>query len=160
MAVPHFSVSIVARGSGRSAVLSAAYRHCARMDYEREARTIDYTRKQVEKLLTVRSGSELFRLRTAEQVSERLAFHNTGPSQVPGVIAFSLDDGPDNGLTDLDSDVDQIVVVINSTGTQQALDTSLNEAFSVMTDTSPEQTAAATNGTFTVPALSVAVFNR
>jgi len=46
VAVPHFSVSIVARGSGRSAVLSAAYRHCARMDYEREARTIDYTRKQ------------------------------------------------------------------------------------------------------------------
>lgn len=46
MAVPHFSVSIVARGSGRSAVLSAAYRHCAKMDYEREARTIDFTRKQ------------------------------------------------------------------------------------------------------------------
>ena len=45
MAVPHFSVSIVARGSGRSAVLSAAYRHCARMEYEREARTIDYTRQ-------------------------------------------------------------------------------------------------------------------
>jgi len=46
VAIPHFSVSIVARGSGRSAVLSAAYRHCAKMDYEREARTIDYTRKQ------------------------------------------------------------------------------------------------------------------
>ncbi len=46
MAVPHFSVSIVARGSGRSAVLSAAYRHCAKMDYEREARSIDYSRKQ------------------------------------------------------------------------------------------------------------------
>ncbi|MBY4617133.1 Ti-type conjugative transfer relaxase TraA [Rhizobium redzepovicii] len=46
MAVPHFSVSIVARGSGRSAVLSAAYRHCAKMDFEREARTIDYTRKR------------------------------------------------------------------------------------------------------------------
>jgi Ti-type conjugative transfer relaxase TraA len=46
VAVPHFSVSIVARGSGRSAVLSAAYRHCAKMDYEREARTIDYTSKQ------------------------------------------------------------------------------------------------------------------
>lgn len=46
MAVPHFSVSIVARGSGRSAVLSAAYRHCARMDFDREARTIDYTRKR------------------------------------------------------------------------------------------------------------------
>ncbi|MBX5241879.1 Ti-type conjugative transfer relaxase TraA [Rhizobium sp. NLR22b] len=46
MAVPHFSVSVVARGSGRSAVLSAAYRHCAKMEFEREARTIDYTRKQ------------------------------------------------------------------------------------------------------------------
>nr|WP_064250727.1 Ti-type conjugative transfer relaxase TraA [Rhizobium leguminosarum]OAP88871.1 conjugal transfer protein TraA [Rhizobium leguminosarum] len=46
MAVPHFSVGIVARGSGRSAVLSAAYRHCAKMEFEREARTIDYSRKQ------------------------------------------------------------------------------------------------------------------
>jgi Ti-type conjugative transfer relaxase TraA len=46
MAVPHFSVSIVARGAGRSAVLSAAYRHCARMNFEREARTIDYRAKQ------------------------------------------------------------------------------------------------------------------
>ncbi|MBA4799736.1 Ti-type conjugative transfer relaxase TraA [Allorhizobium sp. NPDC080224] len=46
MAIAHFSVSIVSRGDGRSAVLSAAYRHCARMEYEREARTIDYTRKQ------------------------------------------------------------------------------------------------------------------
>lgn len=46
MAVPHFSVSMVARGSGRSAVLSAAYRHCAKMEFEREARTIDYSRKQ------------------------------------------------------------------------------------------------------------------
>jgi Ti-type conjugative transfer relaxase TraA len=46
LAIAHFSASIVSRGSGRSAVLSAAYRHCAKMEYEREARTIDYTRKQ------------------------------------------------------------------------------------------------------------------
>lgn len=45
MTVPHFSVTILARGAGRSAVMSAAYRHCARMEFEREARTIDYTRK-------------------------------------------------------------------------------------------------------------------
>ncbi|GLS36545.1 hypothetical protein GCM10010869_21340 [Mesorhizobium tianshanense] len=45
MAIAHFSVSIVSRRDGRSAVLSAAYRHCAKMDYEREARTIDYSRK-------------------------------------------------------------------------------------------------------------------
>ncbi len=46
MAIAHFSASIVSRGSGRSVVLSAAYRHCAKMEYEREARTIDYTRKR------------------------------------------------------------------------------------------------------------------
>ena len=46
MAIAHFSASIVSRGSGRSVVLSAAYRHCAKMEYEREARTIDYTRKK------------------------------------------------------------------------------------------------------------------
>ena len=46
VAIAHFSVNIVSRGDGRSAVLSAAYRHCARMAYEREARTIDYTAKQ------------------------------------------------------------------------------------------------------------------
>lgn len=46
MAIAHFSASIVSRGSGRSVVLSAAYRHCAKMEYEREARTIDYTCKQ------------------------------------------------------------------------------------------------------------------
>lgn len=45
VAIPHFSVSIVTRGSGRSVVLSAAYRHCARMEFEREARIIDYSRK-------------------------------------------------------------------------------------------------------------------
>ncbi|MCE6078399.1 Ti-type conjugative transfer relaxase TraA [Agrobacterium vitis] len=46
MAIAHFAASIVSRGGGRSVVLSAAYRHCAKMEYEREARTIDYTRKQ------------------------------------------------------------------------------------------------------------------
>lgn len=46
MAIPHFSVGIVARGRGASAVLSAAYRHCARMELAREARLIDYSRKE------------------------------------------------------------------------------------------------------------------
>ncbi|MFL1453365.1 pullulanase-type alpha-1,6-glucosidase [Marinobacter sp. GN3S48] len=121
---------------------------------------ISYTREQVEKLLSVRSQSELFRLQTAEQVSERLSFHNTGADQLPGVILFSLDDGPDNGLADLDSDVDQIVVAINGTGTEQSLDTGLSGTFTVMADTSPTASAAAASGTFTVPGLSVAVFSR
>ncbi len=46
MAVPHFSVNILGRGKGGSAVMSAAYRHCARMTFEREERLVDYTRKR------------------------------------------------------------------------------------------------------------------
>ena len=45
VAIAHFSVSIMTRASGRSAVISAAYRHCARMEFEREGRIIDYSRK-------------------------------------------------------------------------------------------------------------------
>ncbi|MBW9051531.1 Ti-type conjugative transfer relaxase TraA [Rhizobium mesosinicum] len=42
----HFSVRIVARGSGRSALHLAAYCHRTRMEFDREARTVDYSRKK------------------------------------------------------------------------------------------------------------------
>lgn len=42
-------------------------------------------------MLAIRQDSSLFRLRTAKDVQERLRFHNTGPQQVPGVVAMSLD---------------------------------------------------------------------
>jgi hypothetical protein len=37
-------------------------------------------------------SSRLFRLRTGEQVKQHLRFHNTGPQQLPGLIAFELAD--------------------------------------------------------------------
>lgn len=46
MAITHFTPQLIGRGNGRSAVLSAAYRHCARMDHEAEARTVDYSDKR------------------------------------------------------------------------------------------------------------------
>ena len=46
MAITHFTPQLISRGNGRSAVLSAAYRHCAKMSHEAEARTVDYSRKQ------------------------------------------------------------------------------------------------------------------
>lgn len=46
MAITHFTPQLISRGDGRSAVLSAAYRHCARMEHEAEARTIDYSNKR------------------------------------------------------------------------------------------------------------------
>lgn len=46
MAITHFTPQLIGRGNGRSAVLSAAYRHCARMEHEAEARTVDYSNKR------------------------------------------------------------------------------------------------------------------
>lgn len=45
LAITHFTPQLISRGDGRSAVLSAAYRHCARMEHEAEARTADYSNK-------------------------------------------------------------------------------------------------------------------
>ncbi len=45
MAITHFTPQLIGRGSGRSAVLAAAYRHCARMTHESEGRAIDFTNK-------------------------------------------------------------------------------------------------------------------
>jgi hypothetical protein len=45
-----------------------------------------------QEMLRIRRSSPLFRLRTATEVSDRLAFHNTGPGQVPGLIVMSLAD--------------------------------------------------------------------
>ncbi len=62
-------------------------------------------------LLAIRNSSVLFRLRTAEDVQERLAFHNTGPSQLPGLIVMSLSDMTGD---DLDENYEYIVVLVNA----------------------------------------------
>jgi Ti-type conjugative transfer relaxase TraA len=46
VAITHFTPQLISRGNGRSAVLSAAYRHCAKMSHEAEARTVDYSNKK------------------------------------------------------------------------------------------------------------------
>jgi hypothetical protein len=42
-------------------------------------------------LLRIRAGSTLFRLRTTQEVQQRLRFFNTGPQQDPTVVAAHLD---------------------------------------------------------------------
>jgi pullulanase-type alpha-1,6-glucosidase len=51
---------------------------------------IDWTRAAFLDLMRIRSSSTLFRLRSAADVHERLRFLNTGPEQVPEVIAAHL----------------------------------------------------------------------
>ncbi|KAL5994639.1 Pullulanase 1, chloroplastic [Asimina triloba] len=67
-------------------------------------------------LLRIRYSSPLFRLRTANAIQERVRFHNTGPSWVPGVIAMSIEDGSEGmpGLSQLDPIYSTIVVIFNA----------------------------------------------
>ncbi|MGQ4660546.1 alpha-1,6-glucosidase domain-containing protein [Lysobacter sp. F6437] len=55
------------------------------------AREIAFTRGAFEDLLRIRDSSTLLRMRTADDVAQRLHFHNTGPDQNPLVIAGHID---------------------------------------------------------------------
>ncbi len=68
-----------------------------------------------QEVLQIRRSSPLFRLRTGEDVIARLQFHNTGTSQIPGVIVMSISDRVE-GLPDIDPNYDMIVVVFNARG--------------------------------------------
>jgi pullulanase/glycogen debranching enzyme len=52
---------------------------------------IAWTRDAFRDLLRIRASSTLFRLRTADDIKQRLTFHNTGSAQVPTVLAAHLD---------------------------------------------------------------------
>ncbi|WEF33041.1 pullulanase-type alpha-1,6-glucosidase [Pseudoduganella chitinolytica] len=52
---------------------------------------IAFARDTFRDLLAIRAGSTLFRLRTADEIAERLRFYNTGPDQVATVIVGRLD---------------------------------------------------------------------
>ncbi|KQQ87869.1 alpha-1,6-glucosidase domain-containing protein [Massilia sp. Leaf139] len=52
---------------------------------------IAFTRDAFRDLLAIRASSTLFRLRSADEVAQRLRFFNVGPRQEPTVIAAHLD---------------------------------------------------------------------
>lgn len=65
-----------------------------------------------QEMLAIRYSTPLFRLHTAEEVQERLTFHNTGAEQTAGLIVMSLSDTVGE---DLDPNYDLVVVVFNAT---------------------------------------------
>ena len=63
--------------------------------------------------LKLRYSTPLLRLDDAESVLARMKFHNTGPDQIPGVIAFTMSD--ESPLVDLDPARTKLLVLINFT---------------------------------------------
>jgi len=69
-----------------------------------------HSAEQFNELLRIRSSSRLFRLQSADEVKARVGFHNTGPSQVPGLVVMSIAD--DYGDIDLANEL--VVTLINA----------------------------------------------
>ncbi len=113
--------------------------------------------------LEVRYSSPLFRLETADEVNRRVKFHNTGPDQQPGIMAMTISDGACAG-DPLDDNYDGILVLFNADNEEQSYeldleDMRLHDAHMHSVD-SGVQSASVDDGTFTIPALTAAVFVR
>ena len=111
-------------------------------------------------LLKIRSDSALFQLDSAREVQRRLRFHNTGPEQQPGVIAFSLADGPRDGR-DLDGRYSALMVMINASDQRVRLPGAEGYRLHPVLKDSIDpisRKAKVVGGAFEVPAFTTAVF--
>ncbi|MGE5234472.1 MAG: alpha-1,6-glucosidase domain-containing protein, partial [Acidobacteriota bacterium] len=67
-------------------------------------------RDHFREVLEIRRRSPLFRLRTGEDVRNRLRFYNTGPEQIPGLIVMTVTDA--EGA--IDRSTEEILVAFNA----------------------------------------------
>jgi len=119
---------------------------------------------QLQEMLAIENSSPLFNLATATEIQDRVAFHNTGPDQVPGLIVMSISDMVG---ADLDPGVEEIVVIFNPTTVAQSFTLPGSEnrewALHPVQQTSADpivklSTHDISTGQFTVPARTTAVF--
>ena len=118
-----------------------------------------------QEMLRIRRSSPLFRLRTQEEIQQRLHFLNVGPEQLPGLIVMALADV----APELDPNYGMIVVVFNGTAEMQTFragwlrgtDFALHPVQAASADPVMHETGAGFDtavGSFTVPAYTAAVF--
>ncbi|WP_299662234.1 pullulanase-type alpha-1,6-glucosidase [uncultured Psychromonas sp.] len=117
---------------------------------------IKWTDTRFKELLKIRTSSPLFSLTTEEEIQARVDFQNTGSDSITGLIVMSIDDGTTTGI-DLDPNIEAIVTIINATNEQQVFPISDANGFTLHPSL-VDSSASFIEGTFTVPALSTAVF--
>ncbi|CAN5407580.1 hypothetical protein BH23BAC3_BH23BAC3_26920 [soil metagenome] len=126
-----------------------------------EKEHLEFAHQQFLEQLEIRYSSPLFRLQDAEQIHNRVGYHNTGSGQVAGIIAMTISDGQCAGES-LDSDLDGILVIFNADLQSQEIDLEISgmELHYIQQNGSDEvvQSADETDGVFTIPALTSAVF--
>ncbi len=124
---------------------------------------IQFAAEHFREMLRIRKSSPLFRLQTEQDIIERLTMLNLGAEQKAGVIMFALDD---SGDVQLDENYDKIVVIFNARNepfTYEPYGELAQYAFTlhpVQAESVDEvvRGASYTNGMFTVPPRTAAVF--
>jgi pullulanase-type alpha-1,6-glucosidase len=125
---------------------------------------IAWTDARLRELLEIRASSRLFRLGSGAEVSDRLTFANNGPNQIPGLIVMRISD---TDGADLDPNARSIVVVFNASDTEQTIAVAgaahkhykLHDIQQKSSDkTVGKSKFKLSNGSFTVPARTTAVF--
>jgi len=111
--------------------------------------------------LSIRSANPLLRLTTSDDIINRIGFHNIGKNQAQGLIVMSIDDGVE--LTDLDPMVDALVVIVNAKDYEQSHAVPTATGFELIATQQESMDsivagASFSEGTFTVPPLTTAVF--
>ncbi len=114
-------------------------------------------------LLQIRKSSPLFRLRTGDDVMNKLKFYNVGPSQTPGVIVMHLNDESGDSVG---GPYRNIVVLFNANPSPQSISTtSLSgkalKLHPVQANSNADvvvKQSTFSAGTFNVPARTTAVF--
>ncbi|MBT8208307.1 MAG: pullulanase-type alpha-1,6-glucosidase, partial [Acidimicrobiia bacterium] len=118
----------------------------------------------LQEMLAIRKSSPLFRLSTADEIQDRVAFHNTGPSQVPGLIVMSISDSVG---ADIDPNLHEVVVLFNANDESQdfAVPATIGSGFRLHAvqlgssdDVVKTSSFDSATGTFSVPARTTAVF--
>uniref|UniRef100_A0A0E0DAM9 Glycosyl hydrolase family 13 catalytic domain-containing protein n=1 Tax=Oryza meridionalis TaxID=40149 RepID=A0A0E0DAM9_9ORYZ len=120
-------------------------------------------------ILKIRYSSPLFRLSTASDIEQRVRFHNTGPSMVPGVIVMSIKDAQNEKceMAQLDKNFSYVVTIFNVCPHEvtieihdlASLGLGLHPIQVVSSDALVRQSAyEASKGRFTVPRRTTAVF--
>ena len=138
-----------------------------------EAANIAQASAVFNEFMSMASGSPLFSLQTAEEVMDRVGFHDGGKTQVAGLIVMSIDDGvgtvagTETARADLDAAVDAVVVVINGTAVTQSPKVKTATGFTLHSIQQNSADAVVRGasfavdgdiGVFSVPAYTTAVF--
>jgi pullulanase/glycogen debranching enzyme len=120
--------------------------------------------KMYQELLKIRYSSPLFRLGTGKEVVKRVKFLNGGTRAKLGLIVEQIVD-TGKGISDLDKKYKSVVIVFNATSkTQSYAVASLKSATFTLNSFQAKgvdtvvKGSKFSKGTFTVPALTVAVF--